>query len=243
MENYKKNIENLINSNKWVKSTEKGSAAVGLTLESLLGKEKENFEIPDYHGIEIKCKYSTCESYINLFNAAPDSYLFEIKRLVNTYGYPSKDLPEYKALNISILGNRKTKLPSGYYFKLSVNWKTEQVILNVYNKNQALIDCDCAWSFSMLKEKIERKLSMLAFIKAERKWNETEKAVYFKYNEVNFYELKPFERFISLLEMGKIRIMFKIGVYKTGPKKGNIYDHGTSFAIKDCNLENLFTRL
>ena len=43
--------------------------------------------------------------------------------------------------------------------------------------------------------------------------------------------------------MGKIRIMFKIGIYKTGPKKGNIYDHGTSFAIKDYNLKDLFIRL
>lgn len=241
--NYKKNIENLINPDKWIKSTEKGSAAVGLTLESLLGKEKENFEIPDYHGIEIKCKYSTSENYINLFSAAPDSYLFEIKRLVNNYGYPSNDFPEYKVLNVSVLGNRKTKLPSGYYFKLSVNWKTKQLVLNVYNQNQSLIDCDCSWSFDMLKEKIERKLSSLAFIKAERKWNEIEKAVYFKYNEVNFYKLKSFNRFVSLLEMGKIRVMFKIGIYKKGPKKGKIYDHGTSFAIKDCNLEDLFIRL
>ena len=239
--NYKKNIEDVINKNQWIKAVGKGSAAVGLTFESLLGKSPENFEIPDYHGIEIKTKYSTCEEYVTLFNATPDSYLFEIKRIVKEYGYPSSDLPEYNVLNVGVFGNRKTKLPSGYYFKLSIDYKTEQVILNVYDNKQRLINNDCKWSFDLLKEKLERKLSMLAFIKAERKWDEFERKVYFKYHDVHFYKLRSFESFINLLEIGKIKITFKIGIYKHGKKIGKIYDHGTSFSIKDYNLKYLFS--
>lgn len=240
---YLKNIKDLVDKNKWYKAVGKGSASVGLTLEALLGKQRENFEWPDYHGIELKTKYSTRENYITLFNAAPDSYLFEIKRLVAMYGYPGKDMPNYKVLNVGVLGNRKTKIPSGYYFKLTINRKTEQVILNVYDQNQALVDYDCAWSFQMLKEKLERKLSLMAFIKAERKWNELERAVYFKYNEVKFFKLKSFDYFVKLLENGKIKITFKIGVYKSGNKKGQIYDHGTSFTIKEANLCYLFEQI
>ena len=240
---YIENIKNIIKQDQWIKATEKGSASVGMTLESLLGKERDNFELPDYHGIEIKTKYSTTEEYMNLFNATPDSYLFETKRLVTNYGYPSRDLPSHKVLNIGSLANRKTKLPSGYYFKLSVNRKKEQIILNIYNQNQVLINDDCAWSFKMLKDKLERKLSLLAFVKAERKWDEIERKIYFKYNEAKFYKLKSFERFVDLLETGRIKIIFKIGVYKKGKKQGQIYDHGTSFAIKYYNLHNLFDEL
>ena len=154
---YQNEINKLIDNNKWIKAIGKGSASVGITLETLLGKEIENFEIPDYHGIEIKTKYSLSEEYLTLFNATPDSYLFEIKRITNEYGYPSKDLPNYKVLNIGVLGNRKTKLPSNYYFKLSVDWTRKNVILNIYDKNLKLIDNKCAWSFQMLKEKLGGK--------------------------------------------------------------------------------------
>jgi len=240
---YVKNIENLVSKEKWYKAVGKGSASVGLTLESLLGKQNENFEWPDYHGIELKTKYSTREDYITLFNATPDSYLFEIKRLVAMYGYPDKGMPDYKILNVGVLGNRKTKIPSGYYFKLTVNRKKEQIILNVYNQNQKLIDSNCAWSFQMIKEKLERKLSVMAFIRAERKWNALEQSVYFKYHEIKLFSLKSFDYFISALEMGKIKIIFKIGVYKNGPKKGQIYDHGTGFTVKENNLQYIFKQI
>lgn len=240
---YQNEINKLIDNNKWIKAIGKGSASVGITLETLLGKEIENFEIPDYHGIEIKTKYSLSEEYLTLFNATPDSYLFEIKRITNEYGYRSKDLPNYKVLNIGVLGNRKTKLPSNYYFKLSVDWTRKNVILNIYDKNLKLIDNKCAWSFQMLKEKLERKLSTLAYIKAERKWDQIERAVYFKYTEITFYKLKSFEQFIKLIENGRIKILFKIGIYKSGKRKGQIHDHGTSFSIKDCNLQYLFNKI
>lgn len=88
--NHIKDIQEIINNNKWVKAIGKGSSSVGITLESLLGKERENFEIPDYYGIEIKTKYSTWEEYVTLFSAVPDSYLFEIRRLVTTSDIKAK---------------------------------------------------------------------------------------------------------------------------------------------------------
>lgn len=38
----------------WIKSKSHGSGNVGITFEYLLGKERENFPIADYNGIEIK---------------------------------------------------------------------------------------------------------------------------------------------------------------------------------------------
>ncbi len=65
----------------WVKSVNEGKGSIGLTFENLLGKEKENFELPDYLGIELKTHQKYSKSYTTLFNATPDGrYLFEIKR-------------------------------------------------------------------------------------------------------------------------------------------------------------------
>ena len=40
----------------WVKSLRKGDTGIGKTFEELLGKTEENFEFPDFEGIEIKTK-------------------------------------------------------------------------------------------------------------------------------------------------------------------------------------------
>ena len=51
---------------------------------------------------------------------------------------------------------------------------------------------------------------------------------------------RTFEKFINLLEQGKIRITFKVSIYKKGKKKGKNYDHGTGFDIKEEDLLQLY---
>lgn len=80
----------------WVKSFENGTTSIGTTFERLIDKNIEDFEIPDFEGVEIKVKSISSKGSISLFNATPDSYLFEIKRIINEYGYPSKDNSEFK---------------------------------------------------------------------------------------------------------------------------------------------------
>ena len=41
---------------------------------------------------------------------------------------------------------------------------------------------------------------------------------------------------------GKIRVKLKIGIYRDGPKKGQIHDHGTSFEIDEINIEKLYIK-
>ena len=40
----------------WIKCNNNYSNVAGITFEKLIGKEIENFPIPDYNGIEIKTK-------------------------------------------------------------------------------------------------------------------------------------------------------------------------------------------
>lgn len=235
-----KEIKEKIITNEWVESKAKGNGGVGLTLESLLQKERENFEIPDYKGIELKAKCSKRESYITLFSATPDSYLFETKRILEKYGYPDAKYPQFKIFNISVYGYRKVKL-NNHYFKLYVDWEKEKVFFRVYDNNLHIIDDLASWSFDMLQEKLERKLTRLAFVHANRKFEHN--IIYFKYISIDFYQLKSFQDFLLLIEMGIIKVTFRIGIYKDNYRFGKIYDHGTCFSINECGLSKLFDRI
>ena len=49
-------LKNKVITNKWVEGKSKGFGDAGITLEAILGKERENFELPDYQGIDIPQK-------------------------------------------------------------------------------------------------------------------------------------------------------------------------------------------
>ena len=52
----------------WIKSVNCGSNGIGFTFESLLGISKNELEIPDYNGIELKTRRYSSTSYIILFS-------------------------------------------------------------------------------------------------------------------------------------------------------------------------------
>ncbi len=225
----------------WVKSVNEGKGSIGLTLEKLLGKEKENFEFPDYLGIELKTHKKYSKSYTTLFNATPDGrYLFEIKRLQQMYGYPDRILKYCKVLKGEVNAIEKQKIGLWYSYKLEIDYLEEKIYLCIY-RNSQLIDKETFWTFRLLKEKLERKLTILAYIDAKEKRVGTEK--YFQYTSLKLYHLRNFSCFLKSIEKGKITICFTIGVFRTGSKKGKIHDHGTAFRIKKRDLKSLFYQI
>jgi len=235
-----KEIKDKVITNEWVVSKARGRGAVGITLESILGKSVENFELPDYNGVELKAKCSKRETHVTLFSATPDSYLFEIKRLQKEYGYPDGELPQFNIFNMSVYGNRRVKL-NNHYFKLFVDYKNKKVILRIYDNQFQIVDEFVSWSFDLLKEKLERKLKYLVLVHANRKFELNE--VYFKYKDIKFYELESFEKFLYLIENGIVKVTFKVGVYKKNYRYGEVYDHGTSFSIDEQDMSKLFNQI
>ena len=126
-DNLKKKFDEIKKSG-WIKSKVKGKGAGGITFEVLLGKERENFEIPDYDGIEIKTT-SQKGFKIGLFNSAPDNELFEIRRLINTYGYLNTQ--NIKVFRFYVNSKNHTKIQTGISFKLKVDKNKE--IINFQN--------------------------------------------------------------------------------------------------------------
>ena len=226
----------------WVKSTSHGNGNVGLTFETLLGKERENFPVADYKGIEIKTSieyYS--RPYITLFSSSPDGkYIFQTNILKEKYGKKDNTLKNSKKFYARITGNKFKKI-NNYYMKLNINYKNKKIILEIYDLNFNLIDNDCFWDFSSIQEKIKKKMKYLAYITAQKRY--TYKEVEFKYTNIEFYKIKDLNKFLNLLSKGIIKICFKVGIHKKGIKKGKTYDHGTGFEIKKEHIFMLYEKI
>ena len=226
----------------YVKSTRSGVTGIGKTFEDLIGKKEDTLEIPDFRGIEIKTKRGYSKGYTTLFCATPKGKgEFEIKRISNTYGYPDKVLKNKKVLANSVQANYPTLIARRFSFQLKVDYEKEKIYLVVKDRNGNLLENDTYWDFNTIQEKLERKMKVLAFIKA---WSKQINGVdYYKYYDIKFYQLKGFEEFLKLIEQGFIRITFKIGVVRQEERMGEMHDRGTGFEIEETNLSKLFTSI
>lgn len=226
----------------WYASVARGSAAVGRTFESALGLSQNEFEVPDYEClVEIKTKSIRDDGlykFVTLFSAVPDNDLFEIKRIVGAYGYPSKKDKNLKVFNMEFCANKVT-CTRNYVYKLVIDREHERLVLKVFNKHTGvLVDDKISWTFDMLKTKLYRKLRYLLYVKALRRFQYN--MVFFRYVKSRLYVLKDFEHFLNAMEKGYVKVTFKIGAFTWGHKYGDIKNHGTSFSIHEDYLEELF---
>lgn len=167
-----------------------------------------------------------------------DSDKNEIKRLVEKYGYPDKVLKNKKVLQNEIYFTNKTLIGNRYYFKLTI--KKEKLYISVYYKNNILKEKIAYWNIYELYERLQKKLTYLVVVNAIKYTKDN--IDFYKYYNYDFYRLKNEHTFIDLIKDGKIRVKLKIGIYRDGPKKGQIHDHGTSFEIDEINIEKLYIK-
>ena len=221
----------------YVKSARKGYTGVGKTLEDLLGKKEDNLDMPDYNGIEITTNLGYTNSYTTLFNLKPSG--IEMKELCMRYGYPDKETNK-NILNVSIT-SASTLISNRYYFNLKIDYKSKKILLIIKNRIGQVLEDKIYWSFEQLKQKINKKLQLVAIVYDWPTARNNKK--YYKYYQIKYYKLKNFNKFIELIEQGTIRISFKIGFFKSGPKKDLYHDRGTSFELEAKNFYKLFKRI
>lgn len=142
-------------------------SAIGRTFENELGLPENGFSVPDYYGIEIKTRRAYSKSYITLFNATPDGKnLFEIERLKDMYGYPSKKDRNYKVLYIDALATKLIYAGIKYQYKIEVDRLEKKVYLAIFNRYNELIERNVYWSFDYLEERLVNKVRFLAIVNA-----------------------------------------------------------------------------
>lgn len=231
-----------IKSKGWIEASSNGRGNVGITFEKELGLSANRSENPDFKGIEIKTKQSNLYEYVTLFSSSFDGmFPFEMKRISENYGMYDEICQNAKVFFGIMRASEFTIIGKKWKFKLDVDYIERKVYLAVYDNNNVIIDRQSYWSFELLKRRLETKLNYLAFVSAKR--NFFHNKVYFLYYDAKLLKLKDFETFLFLLEKGIIRVSFKVGVYRSGPKYGNYYDHGTSFEIRADDLNCLFYTL
>ena len=185
---------------------------------------------------KLKCKLNTSNSPISLFGITPEGKdFFEIQRLFNEYGYYYGKGKRFKG---SAKFKEKRFIGIEFQFSLNINYDDKRVILEVYNRNNELIDNNTHWDFNQIETALVRKINYLALIKVSKKEIAGEK--YYKYNKMYVFKLKSFETFLDLIKDGIIYVNFSIDTYNSGYKNGQIHDHGTYFSIFESNLYKLF---
>lgn len=225
----------------YIKSVKKDCSGVGRTLEHLLGIEENNFELPDYFNIELKAQNKTSKEYITLFSLTPTrENSLSVEQVRNKYGYRSKYNPEQKLLEASLFYQQKVEINHSYLFIMGIDEKKQTIYLESCTRSFEPIEKFFVWTWQELEEKINRKIKILAFFEATTKYMNG--SIYYKYNKMTIYRWRDFDTFIKLIKEGKIKISIRIGIYKSGPKKGQVHDHGTSFCISKKNLDILFKK-
>ena len=60
---------------------------------------------------------------------------------------------------------------------------------------------------------------------------------------MEIYKLKNFDKFLELIEEGKIQVTFKLYQLEDKDNYGKVLDKGTSFEISKDSIEDLFQRM
>ncbi|MBR1416798.1 MAG: hypothetical protein IJ572_03170 [Bacilli bacterium] len=224
----------------WIKSKIEGKGAIGETLELLLGKDRDNYSLPDYNGIEIKCKTLSNKYPLHLFCCTFDGRPLEMQRLLKIGGYPDKNNSEFNVFNITVYGSNK-KLIRNHAYQLKVDYKRKRVKLVITYRNTNRLVTYMSWSFVELEMRLTNKLKYLVIVPGLK--SKINNNIYFKYLNPTFYKLISFETFLNLVETGIISVTFKLSYYHSKERYGQFLDKGTSFDIYYYNIEKLFKKI
>lgn len=234
----KKFIE--ISEKRWIRGINNSTNSVGLTFESLLNKNPDSMYFPDYYGIEIKCTQRFSRYPIKLFSLAFDGPgLYEMNRLLTTYGKEDIKYKQRLQLQGSLYVNQYAKINNNY-FKLKIDKENKKVIVSIYDLKYRLIEEKAYLDFDTIKSRLELKLSYLAVVYASKK--NIDNNLNFRYYQITIYKLKSFETFINLLEKDYIKVSIIGRVSRTGKEEGRQRNKNIVFSIPKESIELLFKK-
>lgn len=233
-----KKIQTIINQG-WIKSERCGSTGIGYTLEKLLDIKENNSNFPDFNLIEIKTSRYQKNGWLTMFCSNPiNENNLEIKYLQERFGYPDKLLKNYKVINEDIYCNQLGNLGAMYKWKLKLDNKKEIIQIIILDNNLNIIDNNFFWTYDQIESLFKIKMQNLIFFKMQNKTIQNEE--YFKISQIKICKFKNFDNFLKLIEAGKIKITFTLGIFKSGARYGQIHNHGTAFRINNKYFDELF---
>ena len=215
-----------------------GDGTAGNTFETYLGVKENNLKDPDFEEFEVKTKKILSGSWTTLFSKKPDHPEDGDSYMRENWGIADSEYPKLKVFRTSLHANRWSLVYKKYKIKLAVNRKKEQVSIVLANLKEEVKDNEVFWNFSQIHEGI-KKLKNTFIVNYDVK--EEANIFYYKYtNAIVFLDYIGENNFIDLIENGTVRYDNRLGIYRTGEKKGNLHNHGGGFRINAKNLDKLF---
>ena len=212
----------------YVKGVNNSNISVNSTFEKLLAENKKLVNYINNNSITIKAKRSYSKAYITLFDVVPDNGGDELVRMSKYYGRGN-----LMVVKGEVSASKYTRINGYYFFILRLDFENEKLYLEIYDNYKNLLEDKIFWTFSELKKRLLKKLSVLALVKA---WPDIIGGVeYFKYYKMYIYFLRDFNYFIEAIAEGIVKINIKISY--DGKK---ILSHKVSFVIKEEELVNIF---
>jgi len=162
------------------------------------------------------------------------------KTLRDNFGKQNPTHPDLLQLHASMF-NKWNNTFDKWGMRMLPNDEERRIYLEVKNLETNLIeDFRCWYDYDVIENVISKKMNILAFVSADSRTNEN------GLEELRFTDCKIFygstlERFLKLMNAGKIQFDIRIGSYKTpGKNYGKVHDHGSGFRIARGNMVDLF---
>lgn len=212
--------------------------SVGNTFETYLGVDENNLKDPDFEGFEIKSHRKKSKSWISLFTSKPDSPDNGDNYMRENWGVFDEEFPSLKVFRTSLYAHRWSTVYKSFNYKVHIDYNEKKLFLIKASLENEILDKTIYWNFTTIASGV-KKLANTFFVNAD-----VEKrvdGVYYHYTDgVAYTEYKGQEKFYELLENGIIRYDNRLGIYRTGEKKGNLHNHGGGFRINPNHIGMLF---
>lgn len=231
-----------IKRKQWILVPKRGYGENGLLFEQLLGIKNNDLSIPDFNGIELKVHNKYSNFPITLFSLFLDGPApNELRRFVERYGAYDSTFKSSKILYITLNTKYYSKWGKSLMMKLSIDKKNKKVHILVSHSNGKIIEKKSYWYFDSILDVLCRKVSFLCVVNNSSKYIKNKKYTY--YYDINIFKLMAKELLINAIIDGKIFVQIKYGIYKSGCKVGEPYNHGIAFQINYDDLGVLYKKI
>ena len=223
----------------WVRSHRANNTGIGKTLEDLMGIDENNLDGPDLGEVEIKSQRALTSSKVTLFTKKPTEPDGANTILRDKFGITNPKHPDLMQMHASMFNYWNTTYER-WGMRLKPVDIDERIYLQIKDlRTDEIVPFTCWYDYDIIRSIIAKKMNILAFVSADRKmvdgWE------HFRYTECKIFHGGSFERFLGLMNSGKIQYDIRIGSYKTpGKSYGKVHDHGSGFRIARGHMPELF---
>ena len=239
LEKFKKGFLKIVKMG-WIPSNRFHDTGIGKTFEDFIGVIENNKASVDYEGlIELKSARELSKAMVTIFTKSPNPRGINTK-IRETFGYFDKEHKDKKILHTTFSAKRFNSSKGKFGFKLETDFEQEKIFVRIKNLKKNIMDnsIEAYYKWDKLKEIIKDKCKYIIFIEAKSKKEKGQE--FFKFEKAILLSGLTFNKFLKFLQMGVIKYDFRIGVYRSGEKKGKNHDHGSGFRVHKKDLKKLF---